>query len=164
MKSYKNLLKKIVLFPTNKELDSVFKKYGFFELLLYYMITEINDNLFSFLSGIISSFPVTILFFVIEMKIEMDICNFSKFMLYVIMFIFSILTSIEIIKYTLIHIHINNSVENETNKEIYVNKKANLFNKYICSLKRSFFRAIVYSIILLIVMLSIFVVNNLSVS
>ena len=107
MKSYKNLLKKIVLFPTNKELDSVFKKYGFFELLLYYMITEINDNLFSFLSGIISSFPVTILFFVIEMKIEMDICNFSKFMLYVIMFIFSILTSIEIIKYTLIHIHIN---------------------------------------------------------
>lgn len=149
-----------VVLPSIPSLADGIENCGLFELISYYCILKINYNLFSFLSGIVATFPVTVLFVVLELKIDESIQSVCRFFVYCLILLFSVLMSIKITLFTLTHIDIIQYASNEQNREVYVNKIAEAFLNNSSKLSNNLVDFIVCSAICLSLMIMQIVVTN----
>ena len=113
--------------PTMEDLIDRLNNCQLCELISYYLVTNVNETLFSFLCGITACFPVTVLLNLIDLKVRDSFFNLVSFSIYVLLAFFGAMINIKLIKFTLLHIKIYNQVASEPNKEGFKNKRAAAF-------------------------------------
>ena len=113
-------IKGLLVKPTQKHLAFTFDNMSFLDSTAYYMISCVDENFFSFLSGIVVSFPVTILFNMTSYKIESS-GDWWVFALNILLLINTCLLSYHSIAFTMAHIFINKLTSSIDNIEISTN-------------------------------------------
>lgn len=148
-------------FPTKKELVDQFNNCSRFECLIIYLVTKLNENMFSFISGLIANIPVSILLSLTTIKIETSCYGISFAISLVMSFIFAIILLIASFKFTLKHIEINKAADREQNKEIYNNKLYELCFETLNYLKTQLVICLIFTILLLCSLISTITFFNL---
>lgn len=146
--------------PTKSELLNIFNQCTKKEKYIYYCIAELNENIFSFLCGVIISLPISIVFNLISFNIENNIYNYVYLGLYVLLLIISIVMSVYSIKFTIKHIEIHNNLNFEKNEEKYKNILArNIFDS-MKELKLAFNVLVSQAIMFSSIIIVMFIINN----
>lgn len=147
--------------PTKKNLLEKVNSFSKKEIIIYYLISEVNESWFSFICGIVANIPITIFFNLVDFVIE---DSYLYFFLYVTSFIVSTVMTCALISFTIQNITINQKVRTETNLEIYDNKMAEEIINSLSTLKRSYDIFIIFSILFVINSFIMFLENNFSIS
>ncbi len=158
-KSKSKLIDKIN--PTLNELKNSLANFSVFDLKLLYSFLFIDSNLFSFICGIIVNLPISILFFIVELKLCFTLTGYFYLISFIVAFVCSIIMSIFIIKFTLIHIEINKQFD-MSNNEIRTNKLIEycIKQKTITKVKFIIVKFIVFSILLACALIALFLISN----
>lgn len=146
--------------PQKPELLCKFENCSSFELLIMYMITKINSNLFSFISGVIASIPASLLIGLITFKVQRSTSGKIYFLVYLLSFIFSTSLCIILFLFAVKHIEINDKAKIETVKVIYINKTVELCLENMISLKRKIVSFIIFCFLTISSFGVLFLINN----
>lgn len=150
---------KLQILPTKPELESQIKNFNSMERFIYYMVTKIDGNLFSFLSGAVATIPITAIFNIVTIEINKTVSCIAIIIIYFLAFFISCAMSVEVFKFTIKHMEINNYAKNENNIEIYINKLVAKTIENKKELFRSFVLFCIFTFIFVVLIISIFVIN-----
>ena len=135
--------------PTKEELVIKFNNCSCFSYLIIYLIEKVNENTFSFISGIIANIPISILLSLTAIKFENSYYGIGYIISLAISIVFSIILLIASCKFAIRHIEINKIADRGLNEEIYNNLLCELCFKNLNYLKRQLRICIVFFILLL---------------
>lgn len=152
---------KLILEPTRIELLEKVNLYTNFEKTIINLIITSNENLFSFICGIITNIPLTVLFNLITFKVDLTRIGISIFLTYIAFLIISSLLTFYMIKFTVKHIEIKQETDRITNKEIYVNKLFENVISMMKKLKKYLLFIIIFATLSISMMIMLFILNNL---
>lgn len=146
--------------PQKPELLCKFENCSSFELLIMYMIININSNLLSFISGVIASIPASLLIGLITFEVERSIAGEVYFLVYLLSFIFSTALCIISFLFAVKHIEISDKAKVETVKVIYINKTVELCLENMGSLKGKIISFIIFCFLTISSFVVLFLINN----
>ena len=151
----------LVIEPTRDELIEKATELSRFEKKIVNMVATTNENLFSFLCGIITNIPISVLFSILSISIDGSLKGWLILCLYVTLLGFSTLLSVCSIKFTVRYIEMRNRVDQVKNREAYNNifmeKALELLPRFVRSLRC----AIAFASFTVITVIALFVINNL---
>ncbi len=147
--------------PTKEDLVVKFNNCSRFGYLIIYLITKLNENTFSFISGLIANIPISILLSLTTIKIENSCYGIGFTISLIVSVVFAVILLIASCKFALRHIEINKIADREQNEEIYNNKLFELCFKNLTYLKKQIIIGIVFLILLLGSLISMITFFNL---
>lgn len=151
---------KLIMEPTRDDLVEKIKSFSKLKISIINSITSINNNLFSFLCGIITNIPISVLFSILTMKVSFAGLEIVKFIVYVLFLVSSSMLAVYSIKFTVKHIEINSDCDRISNKEIYRNCLIEKVILNMSDLLSNIYHIFVWGGISLLLIISLFVINN----
>lgn len=147
--------------PTREDLVTQFNSCSRFGYFIIYLVTRLNENTFSFISGLIANIPISILLSLTTIKFETSCYGIGFAISLVVSVIFAVILLIASFKFALKHIEINKIADREQNKEIYNNKLYELCFEKLNYLKIQLILGIIFSVLLLGSLASMIIFFNL---
>ena len=151
---------KLIIEPTRDDLVEKIKSFSKIKIRIINSITSVNNNLFSFLCGIITNIPISVLFSILTMKVSFVGLEIIKFVLFVAFLVSSSMLALYAIRFTVKHIEINSDCDRISNKEIYRNC---LIEKVILNMPELvsyIYHIFAWGGISLLLIISLFIINN----
>ncbi len=156
-------LKKKIINPTDPTLiQTISSNFNKLDYLLLYCVQFINQNLFSFISGIIANIPISLLLNLLSVEISCTTYGILYLIFYIISVIVSILLCIEIFSFTLKHIDINERARSESDKIIMNNLLVENYINNSKKMKRNFSLTILSGVITIGCLITAIIFNGLS--
>lgn len=142
--------------PTKADLIEVYNNLSGLEIIIFYIVTKINYNLFVFIAGIFASYSINLLTNLVGFKVG-DLVYFS---LYLLSIICSLSLTICFILFTIRYIELQDIAGREINMEKYINKTFEACNNNLIYLKDRLILSILFSILTLIGIVACFIRIN----
>ena len=151
---------KIIIQPTREDLAERVNSVPHSKIRIINSITSVNNNLFSFLCGIITNIPISVLFNILTIKLSFSWIGFIVLSLYVLFLFASSMLAVCAIKFTVKHIEINYFCNRISNKEIYINCLIEKILDNMAELSSIVCHTFICAGASLILIISLFIVNN----
>ncbi len=136
-------LKEKIINPTDPNLmQKISSNFNKLDYILLYCVQFINQNLFSFISGIIANIPISLILNLLSVNIICNTYGILYLVFYVISIIVSISLCIEAFAFTLKHIDINERARSESDKIIMNNYLVEHYINISKRMKKNFFLTI----------------------
>lgn len=145
--------------PTRLKLKNQINQFNNLEKIIYYIVTQVDGSLFSFLSGAVATVPITAAFNIVTVENNKTSSYLIMIIIYFAAFLVSCAMCVEVFKFTVKHMEINNYAEKENNREVYANRLAEKTIENRKNLCKSFVLFVLFTFILIALLISIFVIN-----
>ena len=108
-------------YPTIPELKNQLQQSDSLGLRIIFLISQVDQNLYSFICGIVTNLPISALFNFLDMNINEMPYKWLYFTRYRLLLIEIVVMTVDIFKFTLLHIKINEKARHEKVSEACTN-------------------------------------------
>lgn len=146
--------------PTIPEMEKKLQQSDSLDLRIIFLISQVDQNLYSFICGIVTNLPISALFNFLDMNINEKPYKWLYFALYIFLLIDIVVMTVDVFKFTLLHIKINEKARREKVSEAYTNL---MYRQIFESMRtlRKIYRVFMSSFCLFILfVIALFAINN----
>lgn len=161
MASRKKLISSYNLpYPTIPELKNKLQQSDSLGLRIIFLIFQVDQNLYSFICGIVTNLPISVLFNLLDMNINEMPYKWLYFTLYILLLIDTVVMTVAIIKFTLLHIKINEKARRETVSEAYTNLMYRQIFESMRILRKIYWVFMISLCLFILFVIALFAINN----
>lgn len=152
--------------PTTPELKDKFERTNHFELRIIFLVKKVDQNLYSFICGIVTGIPISIVFNLMDMNVSEMPYEWCYFVLYLMLLLDTVVMTVAAITFTLLHIKIHEKANHKSRVETYSlieTFKNELYQQIFDSmkiLKREYRRFVIAFFVFGILVIILFAFNN----
>lgn len=146
--------------PTSPELRKRFDQCSRLEFRISFLISQVDQNLYSFICGIVAGLPISVLFNCLDMEVDALPYKWLYFSLYILLLLDTVVMTVAIFKFTLLHIKINE----KPNREKVIEKSNIMLYQQIFdsmnTLRKTYWMFILSLVLFAIFVIALFAINN----
>ncbi len=146
--------------PTIPELKHKLQHSRLLELRIAFLISQVDQNLYSFICGIVTNLPISVLFNFLDMNINEMPYKWLCFTLYILLLIDSVIMTVAIIKFTLLHIKINERAQREKITEACTNLIYQQIFESMRTLRKIYWVLMISFCLFILFVFALFTINN----
>lgn len=150
--------------PTKQDLKNKFEQTNRIGLRIIFLVSHVDQNLYSFICGIVTGIPISVLFDLLDMNVSDMPYTWGYFALYFLLLFDTVGMTVAAIKFTMLHIRIHEKASCESVKEASRNSLyQQIFDSMPVLLKA--YRMFIFSLALFVfLVIVLFFVNNIDIS
>lgn len=146
--------------PTKPDLQGKYEQASRFELRIIYLFTQVDQNLYSFICGIVTGIPISVLFDLLNMNVREMPYRWGYFALYLMLLLDTAVMTVAAIKFTMLHISICEKASDESVKEASRNSLYQQIFDAMPVLKKVYHRFVTSFVLFVFLVIVLFAVNN----
>lgn len=146
--------------PTTYDLKQKLQQSSHLELRIAFLISQVNQNLYSFICGIVTNLPISVLFNLISIDINENPYKWLYFAIYILLLIDTVAMTVAIIKFTLLHIKITEKAHRENVSEARNNSMYHLIFESMKALRKIYWIFMLSFCLFVIFVVALFIINN----
>lgn len=146
--------------PTISEMEEKLKQSDSLDLRIIFLISQVDQNLYSFICGIVTNLPISALFNFLNMNINDMPYKWLYFTLYILLLIDIVVMTVAIFKFTLLQIKINEKARREKISEAFTNSMYSQIFESMRTLRKIYWVFIISFCLFILFVISLFAINN----
>lgn len=146
--------------PTAPDLKKQLSQCHRLDFRIMFLISQVDQNLYSFICGIVASLPISVLFNFLDMEISAMPYKWFYFSLYILLLLDTVIMTVAAFKFTLLHIKISEKPSREKVIEKSTIMLYQLILDHIKPLRRSYWWFILSLVLFALLVIALFSINN----
>lgn len=146
--------------PTIPEMEKKLQQSDSLELRIIFLISQVDQNLYSFICGIVTNLPISALFNFLNMNINEMPYKWFYFTLYMLLLIDIVVMTVAIFKFTLLHIKINEKARREKVSEACTNLMYRQIFESMRTLRKIYWVSMISFCLFILFVIALFAINN----
>lgn len=147
-------------YPTIPELKNQLQQSDSLGLRIIFLISQVDQNLYSFICGIVTNLPISALFNFLDMNINEMPYKWLYFTLYILLLIDIVVMTVDIFKFTLLHIKINEKARHEKVSEACTNLMYQQIFESMRTLRKIYWVFMLSFCLFILFVIALFAINN----